>query len=706
MSRDVVLALAFLYGSIAVGQQSASVEGVLRTGGAGVPVGSAYVGVLTNSFDVAGQTTSGVDGRFSVTLSKPLSQGYLMVQPAAEVSPDGLGIYAVQPRIFLYSGEVRLELSLPEVGCIVLKGYDRDGNLMRWKDYRARGTFGDQFLYLTSLDDEARPAVAWPVFDQVARDQGQPRDLGLPALVTVPGAGLVPQVLFWDVPDYGRLLLRADNAGEGFVIANLGEACVVELNVELARTAVNQLKLSGHPDAATLQSRLAQTETLESPARAAAADDILADALRMRDTYLLEEARRTIPQSRMGAADVLVTDRQGKPVAGAVVTITQLSSDFLFGVFEGSPYNAKAFDIARDAGFNLATVLLGWGWTDTAPPDSIQKTFGIRALAKHGYSVKAHGVVWLQDYGILPDRARSMSSEALLDAMLAHESSLLSAFAEDVSVWEAMNEPNVTNVVAMPRTLVHDLIRKSADQIAQHGLPLINGAHEGDFGRKFALYLPDGSPENDWNMTYSAFLREAAFVGSLNPVGIVGLQYYPGFHFNASFGGLQGPATTPGWFHDLLDRYAAFERPLHITEFSLPSTYDEDWTSGYWREPWNEAAQADYAEIIYTLAFAHPAVHSISWWDIMDTKSSVVTGGLLHADGSPKPVFNRLVSLLDDWTRHTAEGATDASGKVALPGYGGDYIVRVTFPGGEKREERIHIQERASTIVEFSAGSL
>jgi hypothetical protein len=455
--------------------------------------------------------------------------------------------------------------------------------------------------------------------------------------------------------------------------------------------------------------RMHDAEKLESPpARAAAADAILADALRMRDNFLVEHAREAIPTVRMGKATIRVVDALGSPIPGTTVTITQQSSDFLFGIFEGSPYNAKAFAAAREAGFNLATVLLGWGWTDAVggkvDRQAIEQTFGIAALKELGFTVKAHGVVWLQDYGILPERTRTMSHQDLIDAMLAQEEFLLNALGNEITFWEAMNEPNVTNVVQMPRPLVHELLTQSTHRISPAFTALLNGAHEGDFGRKYALFGLDGSPVDDWNVTYSAFLEEASFVGSTKQIDFVGLQYYPGFQFNESFGGLQGPATTPGWFFDLMNRYAAFDRPVHITEFSIPSTYAQGSTSGYWREPWRETTQADYAEMIFILAFAHPDLRSISWWDVMDTKSSVISGGLLRADGSPKPVFDRLSELLDKWTRHTVEGTTNANGQVELPGFGGDYAVEVDVPGGATRKETVHIIERETVALDVSAG--
>lgn len=709
------LATAILLTAGAASAQNAavsqSVRGTVRLdGGADSPIAYAYVGVLSKSFAMAGQGVTNTDGSFSVDLASPLSDGYLMVQPPPKENADGLGIYSAQPRIFTITGENDVDLRLPAVGCIVLRAFDPDGQLMRWQDFQSRGTFGGQFMYLTSLADQALPAVPWPVFDDAARNRGQPRELGLPALTVKPGGGYVPQVMFWEVPGYGRLLLRADSAGKGFAVAGPGDACMVELNLELARTAVHQLSNTSHADAAPLEERLRETEQIsEPPARAKAADEILTEALRLRDALVVEAARNAIPEVRMGNVVVRVTDGEKGPVAGATVRIDQQTSDFLFGVFEGSPYNAKAFATAREAGFNLATVLLGWGWTDspdgTVDRNAIEQTFGIRALNDLGYTVKAHGVVWLQGYGILPDRVQGMSSERLRDAMLAQESALLKAFGNEIAIWEAMNEPNATNVAGMPRPTMHELLGASASQIHAAGLlSLVNAAHEGDYGRKYTVYAPDGNPIDAWSTTYSAFLKEADFVGSTKPVDVIGLQYYPGFRFNETFGGLQGPATTPAYFLDLMNRYAEFGRPVHITEFSVPSSYAPDWTSGYWREPWTEDTQADYAEMIFMLAFGHPGVRSISWWDIMDTKSSVITGGLLEPDGSPKPVFDRMARLLREWTRHSATAETNGKGEANLTGYGGRYTVEVALPGGGSRKESVHFLERETVTLEISEG--
>ncbi|MCC6490539.1 MAG: hypothetical protein IT364_23845 [Candidatus Hydrogenedentes bacterium] len=676
------------------------------------PIPYSFVGLMAPDFSMTAHATTETDGAFRIDNAPALREGYLMVQPPPQENANGIGAYAAQPRIFIYRGETKMDIRLPAAGSIVLMAYSPEGALLRWQDFQKLGAFAGQFTYLTDTADRTVPAVAWPAFDRVARDQGQPRELGLPALVTPPGKGYVPQVLFWDVPGYGRLLVRADNAGKGFSITAPGETLALELNVELARTAVHDIQRSRKeppPEADAIAEQLADAQRQKDPAsRAAAADKVLAGALRLRDDIVFEQAKANLSTMRRGSVRVVVRDAAGKPVSGCKVAIRQTSSDFLFGVFEGSPYDAKAFGIARDAGFNFATVLLGWDWTDTVNGrldiQGIEKTFGLRALRDQGFVVKAHGVVWLQGYGILPQRAQSMEPDALRDAVLEHERLLLESLSDRIGIWESMNEPNSTNLPGVPRPVVHKILDASAAQIAcaSGSGALINGAHEGDYGGRFSLYALDGQPQNDWYRTYSAFLDEATNIGSLNEVSIIGLQYYPGFHFNESFGGLQGPATTPARFFDLLDGYARFGRAIHVSEFSVPSSYGQDWVSGYWREPWTELTQADYAERIYTIAFGHPACHSITWWDILDRKSSVITGGLCDAKGDPKPAFTRIKQLLQQWTRSEALGETGADGSVEISGFGGAYTVEASVPNAKSVTTTTRIREREIAELELT----
>ncbi|MBN2308395.1 MAG: hypothetical protein JXR94_05455 [Candidatus Hydrogenedentes bacterium] len=680
-----------------------------RTGGRPVPY--AFVALLSMDFSTLGYASTDASGAFAIEPTAPgdtpaTRPGYLAVQPPPTQDEDGLGIYAVQPRLYRLDGADTVHLRLPPVGCLVLTAYAPDGALMRWQDFERNGRFGGQFMFATNLKDQLRPAVAWPVYDAAARDHGSRREQGLPALVVEPAGPYAVQVLFWPTQGYGKLHLRADNAGQGYRIAAEGQGVSIELNVEFARTAIADLERRQPAFGQAAAARIAPVRKAldaacaqpTAPERAASADRVLVDALRLRDALEVEAARTAIPAARSGTLRIRVADKSGNPVPGCRVHVAQQSHAFRFGVFEGSPYNAAAFDAARNAGFEMATVLLGWNWTDArgGRPDvaGIEQVFGISALRRLGYRVKAHGVVWLQEYGILPERAKAMGHAELCAAAIEQARTLTQAFGGAIDLWEALNEPAGTNAVGMPRPMVNALLAGSAH--AMKSVPgittLVNSGHEVDYGTKYLFFGVDNEPASPFPLTYSEALERAAAQDALEHVDVIGIQFYPGFRFNESFGGLQGPAVTPARLVDMVDGYRAFGKPIHITEFSLPSSYGADAFAGYWREPWTEATQADYAEAVFTLCFGNPSVQSVTWWDISDAKPSVISGGLIDKAGHPKPVYERLSGLIRQWSTD-AEAETGADGLAEVRPFAGRHRVTATLPGGERLESEVRIEE-------------
>jgi hypothetical protein len=95
----------------------------------------------------------------------------------------------------------------------------------------------------------------------------------------------------------------------------------------------------------------------------------------------------------------------------------------------------------------------------------------------------------------------------------------------------------------------------------------------------------------------------------------------------------------------ILDHYATLGKDLHITEFT-PTSAGAPMTGTHQGGVWDEAAQADYVVKFYRVAFAHPAVRAITWWDLSDRHSWLPGGGLLRADMSPKPAYEQLKHLI------------------------------------------------------------
>lgn len=688
------------------------IEGVVRDS-LGQALAATYVAFLSPSFDLVDDGLTDAGGKFVIEHAP--REGFLVVQPFARPNVKGMQTHLNQPRLIaMDSTASELDIRLPAAVSLVLEAYDREGTLMRWEDFSRNGVYGGQFMYATNLEDEAVAATCWPAHGDLTGSSSGPREKGLPALLVTPELAVSVNVMFWPVQGYGKLLLKADNAGAGYGGPQAGHAQVLLLNLELARTAVADLErrrglfgMEGQGGIDALRQKLGEARAAAGSKEAAAiADAVLADALRLRDRLEVEQARKRIEHVRKGRLDIQITGPEGTDFTKYTVEARQLTHDFQFGIYEGSPYNAPAYEAAREAGFELATVLLGWNWTDNPKlkQQQINDVFGITPLNALGYRVKAHGVVWMQGYNILPEAAFKMDHLDLTKSVLEHQQSLLEVFGPDIALWEAINEPANTNVVNLPREEMIALMADAAGNIRSSGkATLVNSPHEFSYGGKYLVYNPDGTLKDGYPQTFSEFLRLAGSEGALEKVDVIGLQFYPGFHLNEDFGELEGPAYTPSYVLDTLERYSVFAKSIHITELSVPSSYGKDWISGYWREPWTEATQADYAEEVYTLAFSHPFVQCIGWWDVMDTKPSVITGGLMNSNGTPKAAFDRIAGLIEEWTTNETKNPDDA-GVASFAPFGGTYEITVTSPEAKKWTVEHHQLERWHGRLEIEVG--
>ena len=140
------------------------------------------------------------------------------------------------------------------------------------------------------------------------------------------------------------------------------------------------------------------------------------------------------------------------------------------------------------------------------------------------------------------------------------------------------------------------------------------------------------------------------------------------------------------------DTYCKLGLPLHFTESTIVSGPrqgpGENWGATTAED---EARQAELTVKFYTALFAHPAVQAITWWDFSDLGAwQGAPAGWLRRDMSPKPVYERLTSLIkgDWWTR--TEGTTDARGEVKVRAFFGTHRITARLPGGQPVTKEVH----------------
>ncbi|USN97891.1 MAG: endo-1,4-beta-xylanase [Phycisphaeraceae bacterium] len=108
-------------------------------------------------------------------------------------------------------------------------------------------------------------------------------------------------------------------------------------------------------------------------------------------------------------------------------------------------------------------------------------------------------------------------------------------------------------------------------------------------------------------------------------------------------------------FSSMLDRYAGLDKPLSLTAVGVPSGVPEavgnpdlaEFHPGFWRAPWSERLQADWATAAMSIALAKPYIQSVTWQELYDMPdpTEMPRGGLISVDGTPKPVASRLAEI-------------------------------------------------------------
>jgi GH35 family endo-1,4-beta-xylanase len=374
------------------------------------------------------------------------------------------------------------------------------------------------------------------------------------------------------------------------------------------------------------------------------------DAEASREREIVEATGPAIDRNRKSEAVVRVVDSSGRPVAGAKVRIAQTSHEFLFGCnifgFDHSPTTAQnmAYNDRFAALFNYATVGFYWRWyeTERGQPRYPETDKVVAWCSGHGIRIKGHPLLWADEAGI-PAWSKGQPEPA---AQRERVRSILNRYQSKIGFYEVVNEPS-----HLPQLRIDEPYRwaREADPSAYL---IVNDYH----------VLADGAP---------AFFRLlTAAIRAGVPFDGIGIQAHEPRTMRFPLGRVQ----------TVLDRYAALGKELHITEFT-PASSGERITGSHVEGVWDENAQADYAEKFYRVCFAHPAMRAITWWDLCDRDSWRKGGGMLRADMSPKPVYERLRRMIhEEWTTRVS-GTTDSAGQLAFRGFHGAYKVTVETAG-------------------------
>lgn len=406
------------------------------------------------------------------------------------------------------------------------------------------------------------------------------------------------------------------------------------------------------------------------------------EGAKMSEQEVLVGADARIERLRKADAEVMVRDGAGKPVAGARVEVEQLRHDFLFGcnafpvLNTPDPKKEETFEREFSALFNYATLGFYWGAYEPEPGRTIAGHLKRQArwCREHGIAVKGHPLVWHEVY---PSWGPSEAEETRA-RLRGCVTDIVSGFADLVDRWDVVNEATVS--ADCDNGVGHWARRDGAAAMVGEVLGWARAANP----KALLVY-------NDFNVGPDYEKLAADLIEAGRPFDALGIQS----HMHRG----EWPISQV-W--QVCETYQRFGKPLHFTETTVLSG-EHGWERAL---PWpttpeGEARQADYVGKLYTVLFSHPAVQAITWWDFADGEWQGTPAGLVRADLTPKPAYERLLGLVKGkwWTR--TEARTDSDGRARFRGYLGRYQIKVTTPSGTATQqmELRREAENAVTVV-------
>ncbi len=393
---------------------------------------------------------------------------------------------------------------------------------------------------------------------------------------------------------------------------------------------------------------------------------------------------RLIEENRKGDLAVTVT-RDGKPVEADVeASLKRIDFDFGCNLFMVDQYDdpeqQKTYYEQWLKLFNTAVVPLYWEGTeptrgelryDADTPNDIYRRPPVdRVVAfcrQNGVTMKGHPLFW-QEFTArwLPE-----DWDSLLPLLEKRMKEISSRYAGLMPVFDAVNEPSRLwdqrfehahddyKCLQPPEGYIEQVFAMARKYFPDNTL-ILNEAVGASFGEFRGIY-------GGYYLLLEKLLNKGVSIDRIGLQCHVSDDKYYKNVFNAER------------LYGVMDGYGKLGKPLVLSEIGLSC---ED-----------EQLQAEAAEQLYKVCFAHPAMSGIFWWNLDDnsilcTKNREAMGenlpyGGLVRNGRPKAAYKVLDRLINtEWTTK-ARQKTDG-GKMTFRGFYGKYDITVRADGAEK----------------------
>lgn len=367
------------------------------------------------------------------------------------------------------------------------------------------------------------------------------------------------------------------------------------------------------------------------------------------DAAWRKAAAERIEKYRKGNLTIQITDKNGKPVPNADVSVRLKKHDFAWGTSTSTqrlldtldPNSATYRDILLK---NFNTVVLenelkAKYWDKY---DHTQTLKGLTWLKAHSLPVRGHVMVW-------PSWQHSPQVAHLKNDTAALRAAIMNRIDEQTTVmngqfveWDVVNEPYAHHDIIdlLGRNVLVDWFKAAHTKVP--GVKL--------FLNDYTMFQGEG-PGSASERFYEnvKFLQEKGA-----PIDAIGEQGHIG-------------GTPPGIEYVLarLDHFAELGLPIQISEFDITSDNDD--------------FKARYLNDFMTALYSHPATIGIIQWGFWAGQHWIPAAALWDKNWSIRP-HGKVYSDLIHKTWHTqAAGHTDNQGVYNTRGFTGDYEVVVTY---------------------------
>lgn len=401
-----------------------------------------------------------------------------------------------------------------------------------------------------------------------------------------------------------------------------------------------------------------------------------------------------IEKYRKGDGKIKIVDQNGAVISGATVKLKQKSHEFRFGAnlfmldeLETEEKNEKYKKYFSDV-FNMATLPFYW---DSLEPERGNPRYAkdskkiyrrpaidlcIEFCEKHGIEPREHALAY---ESFFPKWLYDASVDEIKRKLERRYSEISDRYAKKIPTIEVTNEMDwlkgKTNFYNEPNYV--EWCFNLAKQYFPENTLAINECT--------GLAWMDRCRTTD---KYYAYTEAAILKGAR--VDAIGMQYHL---FNRRENEYKATRATldPSNLYKHMDLYSNFQKPLQITEVTVPA---------YSWEPEDEEIQAEIIEKLYSVWFSHPNVEQIVYWNLVDGYAhfwdpdpakiaasqgdmtlgeNYYYGGLLRFDLSPKPAYLKIKELLFERWHTETEIKTDKNGYADFRGFYGNYDVEISI---------------------------